>query len=198
MNQALVIVTHPANERALDVLLASIPWTCRYPVCIVINEAVKAKPTWILRLAQYGTLLYNYDNRYELGAIERVLEDTDIDEFVLLQDTFEIKDIRFLDTCFARRESVALGPAFFHYAGKWKRSVLNGMAIPKVTSKYESVRQEGVFTRQYIEREDVWVLDEHFHDGEHKGFVEMFGRTNMLLENDFYIKRKGDWGQRPL
>lgn len=148
----------------------------------------------------WGQVLTWPDARYELGAIKAVVERTDFDEFVLLQDTFEVKDQSFLDDCFQRPESVALGPTFFHYAGKWRRSVLEKLTIPDVFTKKGSVHYEHTFSREYwlAEPDGVYVLDPHFHDGEHQGFVEMFGRQNMLLENQWYIKRKGNWGQIPL
>jgi hypothetical protein len=132
---------------------------------------------------------------FELDAMRTALEETDWTEFVFLQDTFVVKNLAFLDICFARPESVALGPTFFHYAGKWKREVLEQMEMPHIESKNQSVHQEHTFSRLYWERTPVWVFDEHFHDGEHQGFVQHYGRLNMLLENEWYRKYKGNWGQ---
>lgn len=168
---------------------------CRWPLYIVVNEAKSCSVEWLDLLRQSGRVIEVEENRFELGAIRAALDLTDLEEFVLLQDSFEVKDQSFLDICFSREESVALGPTFFHYAGKWKRSVLEQMEIPEVFTKKQSIYWEHAFSRAYWERESVWVFDEHFHDGENQGFVEMFGRTNMLLENDYYIKRKGNWGQ---
>jgi hypothetical protein len=172
------------------VLLTSLEGS-KWPLYIVVNGYEEDDAYWVSTLP--GVVMVNPESGYELGAFRAVLERTDLDEFLFLQDTFEVKDLAFLDICFARPESVALGPTFFHYAGKWKRSVLAEMDIPIVTSKAESIHQEHTFSRLYWEREPVWVFDTHFHDGEHQGFVEAFGRTNMLLENDYFIKRKGTW-----
>lgn len=197
MNRAIVIGTWPGAAEQLAVLLRSLDG-CKYPIYVVINSARDADRLWVESLATRYYVLTNPDKGFELEAFRAILERTDIDEFLFLQDSFEIIDQSFIDVIFERPESVALGPTFFHYAGKWKRSVLETMEIPRVSSKYQSVHYEHSFSREYWEREPVWVFDPHFHDGEHAGFVERYGRTNMLLQNEHYRKLKGDWGQRPI
>lgn len=201
MKQALAIVTHPANRAAMNLLMASIPWTLRWPVVIVVNEAPKAPLDWRLRLCEYGTVLEEPTNGYELGAIRAILRDTDLDEFLLLQDSYELLDVSFLDDVFAYRGSVSLGVAGAHYGLKYRRVTLEKLEpLPTASSKAESVHWEHAFARMYfaVEDEPVWTFDPHFHDAEHAGFDEAFGRTNMILRNDFFLKRKADWGQRSL
>jgi hypothetical protein len=193
VKRAVVIGTWPGAAEPLRTLLESLRG-CRYPIIIIVNGGQAATEEWLWEIAERATVFVNEDVGYELTAFRTVLDCTTIDEFVFLQDTFEIKDLAFLDVCFERPESVALGPTFFHYAGKWKRSVLEQMDVPDVTTKADSIHWEHTFSRLYWEREPVWVFDEHFHDGENHGFVEAFGRQNMLLENDYYLKRKGTWG----
>lgn len=197
MKQAIVIGTWPGAAEQLSVLLRSLDG-CGYPIWIVVNSAAGAPIPWLAQLAVRYNVIVNAERGFELEAFRAILEQTDIDEFLFLQDSFEVIDQSFIDDVFARPESVALGPTFFHYAGKWKRSVLETMEIPRVTSKYQSVHYEHSFSREYWEREAVWVFDPHFHDGEHQGFVERYGRVNMLLQNAHYRKLKGDWGQRPI
>lgn len=197
MKQAVVIGTWPGAAEQLDALLQSLDG-CPYPIYVVINTAKQADPLWVADLAERYHVLTNDDKGYELEAFRAILERTDVDEFLFLQDSFEIIDGSFIGEVFARPDSVALGPTFFHYAGKWKRSVLETMTIPVVRSKLDSVYWEHMFSRLYWQREQVSVFDPHFHDGEHAGFVERYGRVNMLLENRHYRKLKGDWGQRDL
>lgn len=197
MKRGVVIGTWFGSAEPLGLLLKSLTG-CKYPVYVVVNNARLADNLWLEHLALHWNVITRDEIGYELGAFRAILDDTDLDEFLFLQDTFEVMDQSFIDVIFDRPESVALGPTFFHYAGKWKRNVLEQMDIPVVTSKADSVHWEHTFSRMYWEREPVWVFDPHFHDGEHAGFVEAFGRQNMLLENGFYRKRKGDWGQRAL
>lgn len=205
MKQAIVIGAYHGNAEALDKLMMSLTG-CGWPVVVVVSGGADAPPEWIQYLETQTyvrtgwSLLVNAEDAFELGAFARVMLDTDLDEWLFLQDTFEVIDQSIIDRIMAYDGPVALGPAMFHYAGKWRREIVEKMIIPTVRSKRESVHWEHAFSRQYLrlERKRLWVVDPHFHDGEHKGFVEAYGRKNMLLENDYYRKLKGDWGQRPL
>lgn len=192
MNRAVVVATWSGGQEPAEVLLKSLIG-CVYPVYVVVNSAKNADPAWLDSLAWVYHVRLIEEDRFELGAISVILESTDIDEFVLLQDTFEVKDQAFLDVCFAEDASIALGPNFFHYAGKFRRRALEKMTIPVVTTKAESIFHEHDFVREYAQHDLVRVFDPHFHDGENQGFVEAFGRMNMLLENAYFIKRKGTW-----
>lgn len=204
MKQGIVIGSHPGGFPALGVLLRSLD-ECIWPIHLVINdvngsEASDAAYKWLAHLGLRLDLRVHTspDVGYELGAFRIVLDRSDLDEFLFFQDTFEVKDQGFINDVFADPRSVALGPTFFHYAGKWKRSVLEKMEIPVVRSKRESIHYEHTFSRQYWEIEDVWVFDPEFHDGVVSRYEERFGRQNMVLENQWYIKRKGNWGQIPV
>jgi hypothetical protein len=208
MKQGVVIGAYHGNSEALNRLLLSLE-ASKYPVWIVVSGAGQAPLEFMSNLYYIATefdwhVLFNTEDRFELGAFRKVLDETDLEEFLFLQDTFEIKDIRVLDLIFKSKSSVALGPGLFHYAGKWKRSVLEKLEpLPVVHTKKESVHWEHTLGRRYwiaAEQTDegIFCLDPNFHDGNHKGFVEAYGRKNMLLENDWYRKLKADWGQRPL
>lgn len=198
MRQAVLIGSWSGGREPLDALLESLRG-CQYPIWIVINDAGHADPAWLEELGNHYNLLTNQDDGYELGAIRTFLDETDVDEFVFLQDSFVVLDQSFLDLCFAHRGSVALGNAGFHYAWKFRRAILDGMTIPRTTTKAQSVHYEGMFARDYWERDpDTLLLDPDFHDGLNVGFEERFGRTNMVLRNQWFEKRKADWGQRPL
>lgn len=198
MRQALVIGSWYGGREPLAALLHSLR-ACKYPIWIVVNGASQADPAWLDDLGSHYNLLTNETDEYELGAIRTFLDETDVDEFVFLQDSWEVFDQAFLDICFAHRGSVALGLSGFHYAWKFRRAVLDGMPIPRTTTKAESVFEEGAFARAYWTRDpDTLLLDPAFHDGAATEFIERFGRTNMVLRNQWFAKYKGDWGQRPL
>lgn len=195
MKQAVVIGTWYGNREPLGVLLESLRG-CGYPVWIVVGNAKHAPPDpeWLESIASHWNLIVRDEAGFELGAFRAILDETDIDEFLFLQDTFEVLDQAFIDDVFDRDDSVALGPTFFHYAGTWKRAVLEQMEIPVVRTKQESIHWEHTFSRLYWQRTPVHVYDPHFHDGENQGFVDRYGRLNMLLQNDKYRKYKGTWG----
>ena len=45
---------------------------------------------------------------YEIGKIKWVIDHTDIDDFVFLQDSVEIKDNTLFDVCFSTTHSVSI------------------------------------------------------------------------------------------
>lgn len=144
--------------------------------------------------------LFEYDKGdFELGAIRHMFYNTDIDEFLLLHDTCEIKDNKLFDIVFDQYEgkSVALAnhPCIFGmYLGKYRREVLNMMYIPKAHNKIEAVEYEMTFNTEYCKLDgDVKLLDNPLHDTD--VFIEKFGRKNMVLENDLLIKYKATWNR---
>ena len=200
MKQGIVIGAYWGNAEALDLLMSSLAGV-NWPVYVVISGLADSPHDWLKEVMfacelQGWKMLANSEDAFELGAFQKILDVTDLDEFLFFQDTFEVIDQSFIDDVMLSPNSVALGPDFFHYAGKWKRSVLETMDIPVVRSKGQSIHQEHTFSRAYREKDVVEVFDPNFHDLAHKGFEERFGRMNMLLENQWFRKRKADWGQR--
>jgi len=205
LTKGIVVGAYWRNRDFLIQLLNSLTG-CGWPVMVVVSGS-RTSPVEYLEEVQHicRTMGWHYevqlDDGYELGAFRVALERTDWDEFLFLQDTFEVLDQTFIGIVMNAPASVALGPTFFHYAGKWKREVLEGMAFPLVRSKRESAHWEHAFSRQYWERvgpDGVWVVDPDFDDSKPARFEDRFGRHNMVLENQWYRKYKADWGQRPL
>jgi len=205
VKRGIVVGAYWRNWPFLIQLLNSLAGT-GWPVMVVVSGS-RMSPVEYLEEVQRicHTMGWKYavnlEDRYELGAFVAALEQTDWDEFLFLQDTFEVLDKSFIGVVMNEPRSVALGPTFFHYAGKWKRSVLETMDIPVVTSKKESAHWEHTFSRLYWELvgpDGVAVIDMGFHDGNPARFEDRFGRHNMVLENQWYRKYKADWGQRPL
>jgi hypothetical protein len=205
VKRGIVVGAYWRNRDFLIQLLNSLVG-CGYPVMVVVSGSKDSPIEYleevmhICRVMDWGYAV-NREDRYELGAFEVALRNTDWDEFLFLQDTFEVLDQSFIGVVMETPGSVALGPTFFHYAGKWLRSVLETMDIPVVTSKQQSAHWEHTFSRLYWERvgpAGVMVADPAFHDGNPARFEDRFGRHNMILENQWYRKYKADWGQRPL
>ena len=168
----------------------------KYPVVIVVNDAINTDQEMkekYLKLPH--RIIFNEEDGFELGGLKRVLMETEADDILILQDSCEIKDLKFFDMVFDNPNSVAISEAFLSYLGKYKRSVLNKIEIPTTHTKTESVRQEGQFNRIYMSMCQVDVLFGQFGFTYFKGnrFEEKFGRKNLVSENDYLIKYKGTW-----
>ncbi len=138
----------------------------------------------------YKVIIVDCDG-YEVGKLKWVLNNTDIDEFIFLQDTVEVKDPRFIDICFARPESVSICnyPSLFGcYLGKYKRSVLAKMNLPDIKDKLGSVEYEMQIGRDYYKFEKPFELFDDLRNVDN--FVEKFGHKVMKIENDYLIKYK--------
>lgn len=145
---------------------------------------------------KYKVILYQKGD-FELGAIRHSFYETDLDEFLLLHDTCEIKNNKLFDIVFKQNKgkSVALAnyPCIFGmYLGKYRREVLNKMYIPRAKNKIEAVEYEMTFNQLYCQIDgDVKLIDNPLHDTDI--FVDKFGRKNMKLENELLIKYKATW-----
>lgn len=131
------------------------------------------------------------DGRYELGALTSAMELTN-DDIFLLQDSCEIKDPKIFDIAAAHKGGMALNPRFEMYLGKYSRQVLEQMEIPIPRTKAEAVSYESAWNEKYIKLDKGFTV---FHQPLHDNhiFEDKFGRTNMILENDYIKKYKGTW-----
>lgn len=194
MKQAVLVATWPgglAPFRSLIDSLSGMPW----PLYVVINDAGRAYTSNHFPMYRgRSVVIESVVDGYEIGAMDRLLDMApDVDEFVFLQDTFEVRDQAVLATAFGTPGSVAFGPQFHHYAGKWRREPLLRLApLPLVRDKETSIQQEQDFVARYRAIEDVTVMFPDFHDGNGR-IVERYGRQNLLLENDMLRKYKGTW-----
>jgi len=137
---------------------------------------------------------------YELGKIKYVLEKTNIDRFLFLQDTVIIKDKKLLEICEQQPKSVIFTYPAGCYLGVYCRDTLMKTGIPEVNSKVDSVHYENAWIDQYRKNEPNIPVLFFVDDGEgvRNGIKEKYGRQNIVVGNQFYEKWKGDWGQRPL
>ena len=136
------------------------------------------------------------DYTFELGKIRWMFENTCLDRWMLLHDSVVIKDQRFFDKAFEYPRSVAVSPCptvFGMYLGIYHREILSVCGIPKITSKDEAIYHEVRWHEDYCKVEKVPVMFSDFIDHNNKGVKELFGRPNLILENDYLIKYKGTW-----
>lgn len=139
------------------------------------------------------------DFTFELGKIDWMIKNTNFDRFLFLQDSIVIKDDLFFDKIFSFEGSVSVNidPTWYgSYMGIWERKPLLDAKYPLPKTKKESVLFEWQWTPQYaMAAGTVTVMFPELSDKNNKGFEIRHGRENMILENDYLIKYKGNWGQ---
>lgn len=136
------------------------------------------------------------DYGYELGKIRWIWQHTKFDRFLFLQDSVIIKDLSLIDMIFSYPKSVAISNCpvpFGMYLGVYSRETLDKTGVPKARTKEDAIRFEVDWSNKYCENESVPVLFEDFTDANATGTKKIFGRTNLVLENEYLIKYKGTW-----
>ena len=200
MKQGIVIVTWSGGKAQFETLINSIKDT-HYPIIVVVNDAPNADNAWLSAISNNYLVFQMPWDGFELGAIQTVLQNTVLDEFILLQDTFEILDISIFDILFNNYpgQSVAYNPHFQMYLGKFRREVLKKLSIPEVRNKIDAIRQEEQFTNAYKAIEPVVIFNPSFRDENFYGsWEERWGRKNLVLRDQYLIKRKGTWDANQL
>jgi hypothetical protein len=134
---------------------------------------------------------------YELGKIRWVMENTNTDRFLFLQDSWQVKDDGFWDLLEAESGSVAItdDPYYYGcYAGVYERSVIEQIGIPVMTDKHDAISNEIAWHQSYFKAVgELKVLFPDLRDSNATRQVELNGRTNLVLENDYLVKYKGTW-----
>ena len=134
---------------------------------------------------------------YELNKIRWVVENTTVDRFLFLQDSWVVKSATFWDLLADTDGSVALNcdPYFFGcFAGVYESAVVREIGVPVVTDKEHSIRLEVEWHKQYVAvAGEPLVLFPELSDRNASGVVVRHGRENLLLENEFVAKYKGTW-----
>jgi hypothetical protein len=126
-----------------------------------------------------------------MTAIEKVYNETDYDEYLILNESMKVKDNALFDICFQEYEGqqVKLGERFLMFFGKFLRQ--NMFPFPEVKTKVDDVlRGEG----QWCARMDSLphVSLQPLADDKDK-ITEIDGEKVMVLENDYIIKYKRHW-----
>lgn len=139
------------------------------------------------------------DFTFELGKINWIFNNTKIDRFMFLQDSIIIKDEKIFELLYEDKGSIALtnDPCMYGmYMGIYERHVLEKVDIPIPKSKAESIQYELTWTDAYCKAaRNVRLAFTDLTDSRAKRKEVIFGRENLVLENDFLIKYKGNWGQ---
>ena len=137
------------------------------------------------------------DFTFELGKIRWMFSNTCVDRFMLLQDSVIVKDPKFFDMAFDYPRSVAVSQCptvFGMYLGIYHRDTLAAAGMPQPKTKKEAIYYEMHWSNRYCSYEHVPVMFPEFNDHNAKGkTIELFGRNNLVLENDYLIKYKGTW-----
>jgi hypothetical protein len=197
IKKGVVIVTWSGGVDQCKLLMHSLGSFRKYEFYLVINDVKNAPINWMLDLHRDYNMIVTEGDYFECGAISAILEQTDLEEFILLQDTIEIKNPYFMEQMFNHEgQSVSFGPRFEHYLGKYRREVLESIEIPTVITKWEAIQQEIKFNNNYIQSDprEVIALFEDFNDSNPDNRIERrWGRANLVLENKYLIKRKATW-----
>lgn len=132
---------------------------------------------------------------YELGKIRWMYENTNFDRWFFLQDSVVVKDTSMFDMAFSYPNSVALCVMPSMYMGVYSRKTLDVVEIPTVHDKEEAIHYESrwVNYKYYAAEGDVPILFDKFGDSYATGVQNIFGRDNLVLENNYMIKYKGTW-----
>ena len=171
----------------------------------LVNEAIvvatsEGRDAWLQQcLSSLGDLPYIVvsTDGFELGKLAWVYENTNLDRWFFLQDSIVIKKKELFDLGFSFSKSVAVSDCpvkFGMYLGIYTRSTLQQLGIPKTNNKEEAIHHEWCIAKNYCQIEnDIPTLFPDFHDRNAKGTTMLFGRENLVLENDYLIKYKGTW-----
>ena len=134
---------------------------------------------------------------FELAKIGWIMDNTNADRFLFLQDSWVIKDEGFWDLLEAHTGSVAItADPFFYgcYAGVYERSVIEKIGVPEIKTKREAIDNEIKWHMSYVElASQLVVLFPDLTDANATRQVKRHGRTNLVLENDYIVKYKGTW-----
>lgn len=175
IKKAIVIGSTTKTGEWLDMCLTSFGSFNEYPIIVVVN------------------------NDFELGKLKWVYENTDIEDIFLMHDSIQVKDTSIFKAIFDDCQSIAITDSpcpFGMFWGKYKRSVLEHLEIPVTKTKQEAVEQEMVFNQKYASSCEYKVICPEIRNGE--VFEEKFGRTNMILENNYFKKFKATWSRNQL
>ena len=197
MKQGIFIVTWSGGVEQLSLLLFSLRNYHRYPMYLLLNDAGKAPISYFGELTNNFHIIASVHDTFECGALKSAMELTDLDEFIILQDTIEVLNPRIFQKMFEYEgQSVTFGPKFTLYLAKYRRETLNKVEIPVTLTKIEAIQTESTFAMTYMAAEDreIITLFPEFDDSNPDNFIEKrWGRANLVLKNRYLIKRKGTW-----
>lgn len=204
MNSGLVLVTWSKTiHLAKELLQSSAVSSSIVPIAVVVNEIESLIDYDVYRWINENYPIYPIEgNRWEVGAIEAAYVFSGFDEFILIQDTLEIKDMSVFEAMLSvEGHSIAYNSKWECYLGKYRRAVLDKMTIPyaftKLDALYWEIRLPTIYNEiseqmeghRFLTVNDNWGNNnpDNYHE-------EKFGRKNIVLADDYIIKRKSiEW-----
>lgn len=139
------------------------------------------------------------DFNYELGKLIWCANNLD-EPFLFLQDSIELKSTDWIDDILSLNKSVALtdDPSpYGMYMGVYDPSILKLTSLPQPKSKAEAIKFEVEWTREYAQLTNPVIYFPELRDSNAKRTIDRYGKTCLVLENDYLIKYKSNWGQKP-
>lgn len=203
--KAILLVTWAGTVHLAKQLLETSLKDSKWPIVVVISEAEATTDGESMRwlIDNYRTIPVE-GNRWEVGGLEAMLIFTTYEEWVLIQDTLEIKDASIFDIMFDEKydgKSLAFGPNWLCYLGKYRRQILTQFPVPVCLNKMDAFYYEHFLPRMYdtvakvLEGQPAEVLfPEWGNTNPNNTMDEKFGRKNLVLDNPYLIKRKSlEW-----
>jgi hypothetical protein len=140
------------------------------------------------------------DLNYELGKLKWCQENLK-NPFFFFQDSVVFKSTSWIDEASDKYLSVSLNSdpdLYGTYMGIYDPKVLRQIDVPIPKSKAEAIEFELSWTKKYVDQVgSVEVLFPELKDANAQGIEMRHGRENLILENEYLIKYKGNWGQKP-
>ena len=140
------------------------------------------------------------DSNYELGKIKWCQENLK-NPFFFFQDSVVFKLTDWIDEALQQNQSVSLNndpDLYGTYMGIYDPKILNQIDVPIPKNKAEAIELELTWTKKYVtEAGAVQILFPDLKDSNATRKELRHGRENLVLENDYLIKYKGNWGQKP-
>ena len=169
---------------------------------MIVVGTTPVREEWLAQCLKSITkpVLVLSDFTYELGKINWVFNNTKIERFMFLQDSVIVKNEKLFELLDNDKGSIAFtnDPSMYGmYMGVYERVHLAKIDIPVPKSKAESIMYEMSWTGSYCQvAKNVRLAFTDFTDSKSQRKETIFGRPNLVLENDFLIKYKGNWGQK--
>lgn len=193
MKRAIAVCTWSGAKDLTDLCLStSNDW--KYPIVIVMLDAENADQAWVDYLQSKYHVIPVFENAYELGAIQAVYEQTDIEEFWFMQHSVQIIRPEVFDIAFYNKgKSISYAyNQFENYLGKYIRSTLDKVEIPKAPTKWHALYYESQFHLTYCnaESEDgrILCIDENFYADNPNNYVDP--KINRYVQVGQYLLKR--------
>lgn len=194
------ITYHESSKRFLPGLLDSLK-EVKYSIYVICNnmdskETVQLARKFLDHPRGKHNLFFvsNPVGGFDPGAMRMLLDTSRADEIFMLQATVVIKDLAIFDIAAAHKGSLAVSKGFFHFFGKYRRKIIEQVGLPIPQTKKAAIFWEHYWSLVYADAEPYMASCENpLEDTD--VFEKKFGRLNMVLENHFVKKWKGNWGQ---